>query len=87
MSTCVKTYKTYKIHIKHIKSTSRKFNVQQLEDKIIAKEMETRIGGAFEPLLNLETSVVDLYELFEEKTNAITKIFGHNRQRILEGMS
>ena len=47
MSTCVKTYKTYKIHIKHIKSTSRKFNVQQLEDKIIAKEMETRIGGAF----------------------------------------
>ena len=69
-------------------STSRKFNTEQLQDKIIAKELEMKIDGAFEPLLNLETSVDDLCELFKKKTNAITKVLvSYKRPRLLVEMN
>ena len=38
-------------------------------------------------MLNLETSVNDLHELFKEETNAITKVAGHKRPRLLDGMN
>ena len=46
-----------------------------------------RIEGAFAQILNLETSLDDLYELFMKKTNAITKIVGHEKPRFLDGMN
>ena len=47
-----------------------------------------KIDGAFEPLLNLETSVDDLCELFKKKTNAITKVLvSYKRPRLLVEMN
>ena len=58
--------------IKRSKPTSKKFNVEKLEDRNVSQELEHRIGGAFEPLLSLETTMDDLYELFKNETNMIT---------------
>ena len=55
MSTCLSSVKKRKQ-----KSTSRKFNVEQLENKVIPKKLEIKLDKMFEPLLNLETSANDL---------------------------
>ena len=83
ISTCVFMVKK----IKRSKPTSKKFNVEKLEDRNVSQELEHRIGGAFEPLLSLETTMDDLYEQFKNETNMITQeVLGRKRPRLLEGM-
>ena len=83
ISTCVFMVKK----IKRSKPTSKKFNVEKLEDRNVSQELEHRIGGAFEPLLSLETTMDDLYEQFKNETNMITQeVLGRKRPKLLEGM-
>ena len=42
--------------------------MSKLSDKTLKETFEIKIGGAFEPLLNLETSIDDLYDIFKKAT-------------------
>ena len=69
----------------------RRFNVDKLvTDNGLAQTFEVKLGGAFEPLLALETDDIDevLYTKFKEVTNNITKeTVGFRRRKHVEGLS
>ena len=51
---------------------------------------KTKIGGAFEPLLNLEPDEMDIdeiYWIFKDETNKITKeVVGYKRHKNVDGL-
>lgn len=74
------------------KRAPRKFNVERLiSDPERARLYETRIGGRFEPLLNLndvEIEIENFYSQFKLITNDTTKdIVGYRARKPVDGMS
>ena len=75
---------------KRSKAVPRRFNVDKLvTDNGLAQTFEVKLGGAFEPLLALETDDIEvLYTKFKEVTNNITKeTVGFRRRKHVEGLS
>ena len=64
------------------------FNVHKLNDVEVAQAFEQNIGGRFEPLLNCNLDIDELYNDFKNITNQITQqIVGFRKRKAVEGMS
>ena len=73
--------------VKSTKRTTRKYDVEKLQNQTVADEFKVKIGGAFELLLNLDLPIDDLYDCFKTTTNTITKnVVGYKRKRQVHGM-
>jgi exonuclease III len=84
MSTCV-----FKIP-KRTSATALapKFDTEKLGDPYVMDLFKVRIGGAFEQLLHVDTSVDNLYESFKSTTNSVSKeILGHKKRKQVNGMT
>ena len=68
----------------------KKFDVSRFNDPVIAEEFKTKIGGAFEPLLQLQdtdTDVESLWSTFRDTTNKITEeVVGFTRTKQINNL-
>ncbi len=48
----------------------RKLDLERLTESTYQQKFQIQIGGSFEPLLNLETDIDDLYSQFKTATNS-----------------
>ena len=73
---------------KHFKKAPCRFDVDKLREEAIREEFEIKIGGAFEPLLDTEITLEDLYRKYVSATNATTKeVVGMRRRKSVECMA
>ena len=71
-----------------VRTDIKRYDLAKLGDAATANLFEQRIGGRFEPLLELDTDIDDLYEKFRDATNEVTKtIVGLRRRKDVEGLS
>ena len=87
----------FKISIKqkrkfYPKRVPKKFYVERLlTDPELANEFRIKIGGRFEPLLNLDTDEIDtdeLYDRFKGVLNTVTKeTVGFRKRKLVENMT
>jgi len=84
MSTC--RFET--LDKKRVKCPNRKYDVDKLQVPRISQEFQKKIGGSFEPLLNLKTDIDDLYDQFRTLTNsAMEDTVGFKPRKPVEGMN
>ena len=72
------------------RATPRRYNVEKLLNWESRNEFEVKIGGAFEPLIDLieDQTVQDMYKKFVDTTNKVTEeTVGYKRKQHVEGMS
>jgi len=71
------------------KVSVKRFDVERLNNPLLASEFEQKIGGRFAPLLNItDTDIDELYELFRDATNETTKeVVGYRKRKSVEGLS
>ncbi|XP_072033378.1 craniofacial development protein 2-like [Amphiura filiformis] len=76
------------VRTKRLKTTPKSYDVSRLSNPLIAEEFRAKIGGTFEPLLQLEdTDVEDLWAQFRDTTNKITEeSVGIRRARQVKGL-
>jgi len=67
----------------------KRFDVERLNNPLLAADFEQKIGGRFAPLLNIiDTDIDELYELFRDTTNETTKkVVGYRKRKSVEGLS
>ena len=71
-----------------MKKISRKFDLNQLQHEKIARSFKVKIGEAFEPLLELDMDIEQLYKSFKEATNEITaEVAVYRKAKHIDGMS
>jgi len=58
---------------KRVIRPNRKYDEDKLQEPRISQEFQIKIGSSFEPLLNLETDIDDLYDKFRTLTNSATE--------------
>ena len=81
-----------KLHVnevKRLKSVPKNFDVSRFSNSTIAEEFKAKIGGAFEPLLQLEdTNVENLWTKFKDNTNKITyhEVVGIKKTKQVRGL-
>ena len=84
LSTCSFELQKHKV----VKKIPRKFDIDRLQQREIAEEFQVKIGGAFAPLLDLETTVDELYDSFKNAANKVTKeVVGYRKSKQPEGMN
>ncbi|XP_030840865.1 craniofacial development protein 2-like [Strongylocentrotus purpuratus] len=73
---------------KRMKSLPKTYDVGRFNDSNIVETFKARIGGAFEPLLQLpDTDVDELWKKFRDTTNNISEeIVGFKRSRQVKGL-
>ncbi|XP_072043646.1 uncharacterized protein [Amphiura filiformis] len=76
------------VRTKRLKTTPKSYDVSRFINPLIAEEFRAKIGGTFEPLLQLEdTDVEDLWAKFRDTTNKITEeSVGIRRARQVKGL-
>jgi len=52
---------------------ARKFDIDKLQDTHVTELFKVRIRGAFDSLLQLNTSIDSLYESFKSTINTVSK--------------
>jgi len=66
---------------------ARKFDIDKLQDTHVTELFKVRIRGAFDSLLQLNTSIDSLYESFKSTTNTVSKkILSHRKRKQVNGM-
>ena len=70
-----------------MKSLPKSYDVGRLNDSNIAEAFKARIGGAFEPQLQLQdTDADELWKQFRDITNSITEeVVGFKRSKQVKG--
>ena len=68
--------------------TQKRLDVDKLQNPATAEEFQIRIGGAFEPLIGLETNnFEELYSQFKNITNrVIEQVVGYKRKKQVQGL-
>ena len=65
----------------------RRYDVSKLRNIDIVKEFETKNGGAFEPLLTLDSTLDNLYGRYTTTTNNISKeVVWMKQRKAIDGM-
>ena len=75
--------------IKRRKPGNKRFAIDKLKEKDVTKAFEIKIGGRFEPLLdmNTDTDIEEMYNKFKNISNTTTKeVVGYQRRKNVEGM-
>lgn len=68
--------------------TPRKYDLKRLDNEEVAREFQIKIGKAFEPLLESNTNIEELYDSFKEATNSVTReVAGYRKAQQVSGMS
>ena len=80
--------KLFPIKAKRLKTLPRNYDVSRFCNPVIAEEFCAKIGGAFEPLLQLpDTDVDSLWTKFKDTTNKITEdVVGHKKAKQVKGL-
>ena len=69
------------------KNQRKRFDTGKLQDPHYANEFESRIRRCFDPILNLDGGIDELYEQFKNGTNAVTQdVIGFVRRKFVEDM-
>lgn len=64
-----------------------KFDIDKLSNEATRDNFKIQIGGRFQPLLELDSDIDQLYESFKNITNGTTlEVVGHKRHRNVENM-
>ena len=65
----------------------KRFDVDKLNDVEVVEVFEQNIGGRFDPLLNCNLDIDELYNDFKNITNQTTQqIVGFRKRKAVEGM-
>lgn len=66
----------------------KRFNVDKLLDRELSDYFEQKIGGRFEPLIDLDEDIDTLYNNFKDITNELTReVVGLRRRKAVEGLT
>ena len=73
---------------KRATKTPKRFDVDKLQNSATAEEFQIQIGGAFEPLIGLETNnIEEVYSQFKNVTNRVTEqVVGYKRKKQIRGL-
>ena len=73
---------------KHYARAPKRYDVTRLYNEEIAKDFEIKIGGAYQPLLELDASLEDMYKQYIDTTNKITEdVVGTKKHKAVLNMS